>query len=182
MRTTLDDFLQRAKAAHGDRYDYSKVIYQTTEIKVEIICKEHGPFLVRPRAHYTDMVGCPNCLGGKKSGFSYNSDWALKSKTLYFLEIFNNRERFVKIGVSSEPLLKSRFQKGQLNYAYNIIYSIFTKDASVIEREIKKDFERFSYSPKDYFKGYDECFDFKVKNQILKRIKTLIKDKLPENT
>jgi len=44
MRTNHDTFLERAKEVHGNRYDYSKVKYETTEKKVIIICKEHGEF------------------------------------------------------------------------------------------------------------------------------------------
>ena len=74
MRTTIEDFLERSINAHGNTYDYSKVVYETVDKKVIIDCKIHGEFLMRPRAHYTDLRGCPNCEDGKKSGFSYNSN------------------------------------------------------------------------------------------------------------
>ena len=32
------EFIQKAKEVHGDKYDYSKVIYKTNKIPVEIIC------------------------------------------------------------------------------------------------------------------------------------------------
>jgi len=63
--TTLEDFLERARAAHGDRYDYSLVDYRGTGKKVRIICREHGPFEQLVSDH-TDGHGCPQC-GAKQS-------------------------------------------------------------------------------------------------------------------
>jgi len=59
-KKTLDYFLQRAKLAHGDTYDYSKVEYINSKIKVIIICKKHGDFLQTPAAHYVGQR-CPIC-------------------------------------------------------------------------------------------------------------------------
>lgn len=52
----LDDFIK----AHGDKYDYSKVIYVGASKKVEIICKKHGSFLQRPMDHKLG-AGCKRC-------------------------------------------------------------------------------------------------------------------------
>ena len=35
---TTEQFIERAKQKHGDKYDYSKVVYKHHEIKIEIIC------------------------------------------------------------------------------------------------------------------------------------------------
>ena len=35
-------FIERAKAIHGDKYDYSKVQYTGVRNKVIIICPDHG--------------------------------------------------------------------------------------------------------------------------------------------
>ena len=55
-------FLERAKAAHGDRYDYSLVDYRTIDDKVEIICKAHGSFWQTPHNHESGH-GCGKCVG-----------------------------------------------------------------------------------------------------------------------
>jgi hypothetical protein len=52
----LDDF----KKVHGDRYDYSKVVYKGKADKVEIICKQHGSFLQSPNHHMRNR-NCPKC-------------------------------------------------------------------------------------------------------------------------
>ena len=47
---------------NGNKYDYCKVDYKGTDIKVIIICKEHGEFLKTPYAHIHKKSGCPKCL------------------------------------------------------------------------------------------------------------------------
>lgn len=60
VRLSKEDFIKKAKAVHGDKYDYSKVVYKNYSTKVEIICKEHGAFLQTPNNHLFG-AGCPTC-------------------------------------------------------------------------------------------------------------------------
>jgi hypothetical protein len=46
---------------HGDRYDYSKVRYTGNKHKVEIICKIHGSFFIKPNLHISQKQGCRRC-------------------------------------------------------------------------------------------------------------------------
>ena len=46
--------------AHGDKYDYSNVVYKNSQIKVCIICPKHGAFYQTPNGHLTGN-GCPKC-------------------------------------------------------------------------------------------------------------------------
>ncbi len=55
-------FLERAQAAHGNRYDYSLVDFKTIHDKVEFICEEHGPFWQTPHNHENGH-GCRKCSG-----------------------------------------------------------------------------------------------------------------------
>ena len=64
-KLTTEEFIEKAKLVHGDRYDYSKVEYITTDKKVCIICSEHGEFYQTPHAHINGQ-GCPTCVGAKK--------------------------------------------------------------------------------------------------------------------
>jgi len=68
-RMTKETFIQKAKEIHGDKYDYSKVEYKTTEDKVCIICPEHGEFWQTPHMHIgMDKNGCPKCSKTRGSG------------------------------------------------------------------------------------------------------------------
>lgn len=62
-KITKEDFVRRAKLAHGDRYDYNKSVVTLAQEKTEISCKEHGPFWQRPLDHYGLGQGCPRCAG-----------------------------------------------------------------------------------------------------------------------
>lgn len=55
-----DHFLQKAKAAHGDRYDYSKLEYQGLQQKGVIICPVHGEFSQILNNHVKGG-GCKKC-------------------------------------------------------------------------------------------------------------------------
>lgn len=57
---TTEEFIQRAKAVHGDKYDYSKVKYVNNKTKVCIICPEHGHYEQVPSSHLRGH-GCPIC-------------------------------------------------------------------------------------------------------------------------
>ena len=64
-RLSKDEFVNNAKKVHGDRYDYSKSIYITNRIPLEIICREHGSFFKNALAHVTAKSGCPKCWESK---------------------------------------------------------------------------------------------------------------------
>ena len=57
----IEEFIEKARKIHGDKYDYSKVEYKTTNDKVCIICPEHGEFWQRATNHITKGNGCPKC-------------------------------------------------------------------------------------------------------------------------
>lgn len=67
-------FFEKAKIVHGDKYDYSKVVYINNETKVCIICPEHGEFWQTPHDHLRDR-GCPKC-----------TDWKLESLVCNLLQ------------------------------------------------------------------------------------------------
>ena len=61
-------FIQRAKEIHGDKYDYSKSVYQKSIIPVEIVCPIHGSFYMRPHNHLKGQ-GCPLCANKEKGAY-----------------------------------------------------------------------------------------------------------------
>jgi hypothetical protein len=64
-RKSLEDFIGQARAIHGDTYDYSKVAYQDSKTKVELICRKHDSFFQAPNNHIFRKAGCPYCAGKK---------------------------------------------------------------------------------------------------------------------
>jgi hypothetical protein len=65
-RNSMEKVIAKARAVHGDRYDYSQVEYVNTHTKVTILCREHGPFEQNPQGHMRG-AGCPEC-GHKDKG------------------------------------------------------------------------------------------------------------------
>lgn len=65
-RLTTEEFIRLARARHGDKYDYSKVIYHTSLTAVEIICSKHQTFMQSPTVHLRGG-GCQRC-GDEKCG------------------------------------------------------------------------------------------------------------------
>lgn len=64
-RLTAESFLTRAAAAHGDTYDYSKVVVVNQTTPVVIVCPTHGEFTQQPKQHLKGR-GCPKCGGTHK--------------------------------------------------------------------------------------------------------------------
>ena len=59
-RHSKEEFIKKARKAHGDKYDYSKVNYVNNKTKVCIICPKHGEFWQIPNGHLSGQ-GCPKC-------------------------------------------------------------------------------------------------------------------------
>lgn len=57
---TLEQFIEKARAVHGDKYDYSLSIYSGKRNLIKIICPEHGEFLQLAGNHLKGR-GCPTC-------------------------------------------------------------------------------------------------------------------------
>ena len=57
----LQEFITQARAIHGDKYDYSKVVYKGTDDKVCIICPKHGEFWQSPH-HHLQGQKCRACV------------------------------------------------------------------------------------------------------------------------
>ena len=62
IKLTTEEFINKAKDVHGDKYDYSKVEYINRRTEVCIICPECGEFQQTPHSHLAGN-GCPKCKG-----------------------------------------------------------------------------------------------------------------------
>ena len=59
-KLTNEEFIERARNVHGDKYDYSLVEYKKSSIKVSIVCPQHGIFKQTPNNHLKGKC-CPKC-------------------------------------------------------------------------------------------------------------------------
>lgn len=59
-KSSLDEFIEKSVKIHNNKYDYSKVIYVKSKLKVDIICPTHGIFKQTPNSHVAGS-GCIKC-------------------------------------------------------------------------------------------------------------------------
>lgn len=76
---SLEEFIQKAKIIHGNKYDYNKVIYTDYISKITITCSEHGDFDQTPQMHLKGQ-GCPYCAGTIKSNIE---EFIEKARTVH---------------------------------------------------------------------------------------------------
>ena len=169
QRLTTEQFIERARKLHGDKYDYSLVQYVNNRTKVKIICPKHGEFEQVPSSHCNGN-GCKKC---NKGGWRF-SDWyelAQKSKRfdsfkIYFIKCYDENEVFYKIGTTYNKI-DIRFVPSSLPYQYEIINVKEIKDINDREGarmiyDMENRFKRFHKShrhiPKKEFGGMFECF------------------------
>jgi hypothetical protein len=62
-----NEFIQKAKEIHGNRYEYSKSIYTKMSDKVIITCQTHGDFQQTPSNHIARVQGCSKCTNKRYS-------------------------------------------------------------------------------------------------------------------
>jgi len=77
---TTDEFIQKSKMIHGDKYDYSQSVYVNKRSKIKIICPIHGLFEQTAYCHYYFKQGCPNC---KKNKQLTTDEFIQKSKMIH---------------------------------------------------------------------------------------------------
>ena len=98
-RLTTEEFIEKAKVMHGDKYDYSLVDYKNNKIRVKINCPIHDIFEQTPNIHLSGC-GCPKCGGNIKLT---TKEFIEKAKTVhddkydYSSVKYNDRQTKVKI-------------------------------------------------------------------------------------
>lgn len=65
-RKTTEEFIAESKEKFGgDTFGYTNVDYVNSKTKVELVCKQHGSFMIRPSDHLNKFEGCPMCKQSK---------------------------------------------------------------------------------------------------------------------
>lgn len=150
---TTEEFIQKSKLVHKDKYNYTSVNYITSSIKVKIICNNcSNVFKMRPSDHLLG-AGCPSCA---KSGFDQT-----KPAILYYLKITTDKGfTLYKIGITNRSV-NERFNLTDLKKIEIIKQEEFAlgSDALVKETEIKRKFKEFQYKGPDVLSsGNTELF------------------------
>lgn len=88
-KKSLETVLEEFKKTHGERYDYSLVVYQGTHIHVNIVCSEHGIFPQAPE-HHKRGNNCPKCV-------LENSRYSLEKVIEDFIETHGDKYDYSKV-------------------------------------------------------------------------------------
>lgn len=149
-------FIEKAKAVHGDRYDYSKSVWKGYHKKLTIICPDHGEFEQAGGIHY--RCGCPKCNGGTK----FTKDDFIKKAN----EVHNNRYDYSKVnyrGIKEKIIIicpdHGEFEQNPSNHIHlgnGCPYCSGNKKdttLSFIEKAKEIHGDRYDYSKVDYLKS-----------------------------
>lgn len=81
---TQEEIIRRFRETHGDKYDYSKLIYINIFVKVCIMCTTHDEFWQTPANHLKGK-GCPKCKVEKLSNdrLSNIDEFIFKAKYIH---------------------------------------------------------------------------------------------------
>lgn len=99
-RFSQEQFIDKAKKVHGEKYDYSLVNYVNSQEKIKIICPTHGVFEQVPTSHLKG-VNCEKC--------------SILQRTVIYRK-------------GKEKVLKSFYEKHGYFYTYDIPDDVKTSD------------------------------------------------------
>ena len=123
---TTEEFIEKARNTHGDKYDYSYVQYKNNKEKVEIVCPLHGSFFQAPDSHLS-FRGCPTCAGK-------NHD------ILYLLKCLETG--WYKIGITADNVQKRIASiGGNLEEIHHVVLEDPRKHESILHKKYEKDRE-----------------------------------------
>jgi len=155
-------WINMAKSVHGDKYDYTKTVYNGSDNKVTITCPTHGDF-EKEASMFLLGKGCQRCANEKK-GHSRTA-WSKAAEgnpgILYILRCSDDMETFLKVGITCHTV-KIRYKSGlRLPYNYEVLYSVEDMDRDKIwnlEKTLHRKIGNYKYKPNKSFDGMYECF------------------------
>lgn len=163
-KLTTEEFVQKARQVHGDKYDYSKVEYINNHTKICIICPIHGEFWQTPYKHICRKHGCPKC-GIEKNHKSLRlttEEFIVKAREVHGdkydyskVEYINNRTKICIVCPIHGEFWQtpgSHLQGQGCSMCANIQKSLskqITRE-QFLERAIKKHGDKYDYSKVNY--------------------------------
>lgn len=97
-KLTTEEFIQKAREKHGDRYDYSKVEYGGANGLITIICKKHGEFQQVATVH-SKGHGCCRCSGensNKERSSRCKHEFVEKAKRIHGDKYLYSKVEYIK--------------------------------------------------------------------------------------
>jgi len=164
-KLTTEEFIEKSKNIHGDKYDYSKVNYINYNTKVKIICKKHGIFKQTPKSHISNMSGCKKCsYENLSTKYSKDSNHFInKSRKIhgnkydYFLVKYITAKVNVKIICPKHGIFEQTPSNHHKGFGCDLCGNESThiklkkSNTQFIKDSIKTHEHKYNYSMVDYF-------------------------------
>jgi len=158
-----DWFIKNSRLVHGNKYNYSKSVYEGTRTKITLICNYcQLEFKQNIQNHLKRVNGCPDCAKTNAPGTylsisRYNPN---EEVYLYFLLLYNDGESFYKIGLTKNVDVSKRcrvipYKFEILGIEKGVVSELFDLEQKIHMLMRNK---RQAYIPKIKFAGYTECF------------------------
>lgn len=130
LKMSKEEYIFKCNVKHNYKYDYSKLIYTTSNEHVSIICPVHGLFKQVAVTH-SQGSGCPKCT---VSTFNRPKDYKGKRTILYYIKI----KDYYKIGITTSSIYERYKKDSKLGLEYSILKQWEFSDgeiAALIEKE-----------------------------------------------
>lgn len=173
-KLTSEQFIAKSKLIHGNKFDYSLAEYNGHKYKIKLICNMCGVTFQTNAGTHLEGYGCPKC---KKVGGYSKTEWIniCETKknfnpTVYIIQCFNNIENFIKIGRTSQSIVRRFHNKLSMPYSYKILREFKGSPDYIYDKEteLHKLYKEYKYSPLLNFDGQTECFNISILEEILK--------------
>ena len=137
---STEEFVERAKLIHGDKYDYTITEYTAAKEKVTITCPAHGEFTQLASGHLSGY-GCPVCSSNGKGRVLMD-----KPCKLYYFNIKGTS--IYKLGTTSQKInhrYRTSFDRSQIG---EIFIKEFTtgREAYEAEQQLHSEFSEYRYT------------------------------------
>lgn len=163
LSSDKEKFIKKCIERFGDdKKIFNKVEYKCAKTKVEILCEKHGYYKITPNC-YLNGNRCRKCADEKHiwDVEDYKEICGNRQPILYKVRIFNEKESFIKIGITVQGVDKRFNSKFKLTgYKYEVLKTI-QGDAEYIwklEKRVHSFYKKYKYIPKTHFQGHTECF------------------------
>lgn len=148
---TTEEFIEKAKSVHGEKYDYSKVVYKKSMVPVIITCREHGDFVQTPNNHLKGH-GCPLCASRQAIS---QDEFIAECKRIYGGRYSFEKTRYLGMNVSVTVTCPKH---GDFNVLPKTLLTgsgcpICERERIFIERAAKKYGGKYDYSKVVYKNG-----------------------------
>jgi len=156
---TTEEWVDRFKTVHGNKYNYDKFVFQKALKKSTITCPKHGDFLQTPRGHYNGN-GCPSC----------KIDRTVETHTYSFMEfieiarsVHGGKYKYVEssyVNASSDVVVECKLHGRFIQNAHSHLYGRGCPKCGLLSSAEKRRISKVEFIERsavvhDYFYNYD---------------------------